>query len=110
MIGAKTNWPSEPPALITPEAVPRASSGTRRAAAPISTEKLPGPGAHRRKAGRARTIRPMPEPHEGGQRAADRQHHQAADQHGARTVAVGDRAGHRLHGALGELPHGEGEG
>jgi len=42
-MGAKTNWPKEPPALITPEAVPRDSSGRRWAAAPISTEKLPIP-------------------------------------------------------------------
>jgi hypothetical protein len=42
-IGAKTNWPKEPPALMTPDAAPRASSGRRWAAAPISTEKLPAP-------------------------------------------------------------------
>ena len=41
--GAKMNCPSEPPALITPEAAPRASAGMRCAAAPISTEKLPAP-------------------------------------------------------------------
>ncbi len=42
-IGAKTNWPKEPPALMTPDAVPRFSTGTRWMAAPISTEKLPAP-------------------------------------------------------------------
>jgi len=42
-IGAKTNCPKEPPALMTPEAVPRASIGRRCAAAPISTEKLLDP-------------------------------------------------------------------
>ncbi len=43
MTGANTNWPNEPPALITPEAVPRACAGMRWAAAPISTEKLAAP-------------------------------------------------------------------
>ena len=42
-IGANRNWPKEPPALMTPEAVPRASAGMRCAAAPISTEKLAAP-------------------------------------------------------------------
>jgi hypothetical protein len=42
-IGAKTNWPKEPPALMTPDAAPRDSSGRRAVAAPISTEKLPAP-------------------------------------------------------------------
>ncbi len=42
-IGANRNWPNEPPALITPEALPRAAAGSRCAAAPISTEKLPAP-------------------------------------------------------------------
>ena len=41
--GANTNWPSEPPALMTPEAEPRDAAGMRCAAAPISTEKLPAP-------------------------------------------------------------------
>jgi hypothetical protein len=41
--GANTNWPNEPPALMTPAAVPREAAGTRCAAAPISTEKLPAP-------------------------------------------------------------------
>src|SRR4051812_49076079 len=43
VIGAKTNCPKEPPALITPAAVPRASAGRRCDAAPMSTEKLPAP-------------------------------------------------------------------
>jgi hypothetical protein len=42
-IGAKMNWPKEPPALITPEAAARDSTGRRCAVAPISTEKLPMP-------------------------------------------------------------------
>ena len=41
--GANRNCPNEPPALITPDALPRASAGRRRAAAPISTEKLAPP-------------------------------------------------------------------
>jgi hypothetical protein len=41
--GANTNCPNEPPALMTPAAVPREAAGTRCAAAPISTEKLPAP-------------------------------------------------------------------
>ena len=42
-MGANRNWPNEPPALITPDAVPRASTGSRWAAAPMSTEKLAAP-------------------------------------------------------------------
>ena len=41
--GANTNWPKEPPALITPEAMPRDCGGNLLAATPISTEKLPAP-------------------------------------------------------------------
>lgn len=41
--GAKTNCPKEPPALITPAAVPRCATGTRPETAPISTEKLAAP-------------------------------------------------------------------
>ena len=45
--------------------------------------------------------------HEGGQRATQRHQHDAADQHGARAVAVGDGAGDGLDGAPGELADGE---
>lgn len=41
--GASTNCPSDPPALIRPDAAPRACAGSRCAAAPISTEKLQAP-------------------------------------------------------------------
>src|SRR5580693_9993438 len=48
--GANTNCPSDPPALMTPAALPRSSAGRWRDAAPISTEKLlaPEPAAERR--------------------------------------------------------------
>ena len=42
-IGAKTNCPNDPPALMMPAALPRLSSVRWRAAAPTSTEKLPAP-------------------------------------------------------------------
>ena len=42
-IGANTNCPNEPPALMMPAALPRPSTVRWRAAAPISTEKLPAP-------------------------------------------------------------------
>ena len=41
--GAKMNWPMLPPALITPPASERLSSGMRCAVAPIRIEKLPAP-------------------------------------------------------------------
>ena len=41
--GANTNWPNEPPALITPAAIERFCSLIRCATAPIRTEKLPAP-------------------------------------------------------------------
>jgi hypothetical protein len=66
--------------------------------------KAAGAGAHRREQAE-RHDEADAGGHEGCERAADGQHHQAADQHGARTVAVGDRAGHRLHGPPGELAH-----
>ena len=43
MMGAKTNWPKEPPALMMPDATPRDSEGMRCAAAPSKTEKLHAP-------------------------------------------------------------------
>src|SRR3546814_11769778 len=43
MIGANTNCPKDPPALITPEAVPWDCAGSCCAAATISTEKLLAP-------------------------------------------------------------------
>ena len=42
-IGANTNCPNEPPALMMPAALPRSCAVRRCAAAPISTEKLPAP-------------------------------------------------------------------
>ena len=46
-IGAITNWPNEPPALITPVARPRFSLGISRVAAAISTAgpAIPAPPA-----------------------------------------------------------------
>jgi hypothetical protein len=46
-MGAKTNWPNEPPALTMPLAMPRLSAGTRRVVAAISTEgpAMPAPPA-----------------------------------------------------------------
>jgi hypothetical protein len=41
--GAKTNCPSDPPALIMPAACPRFAESSLRDTAPISTEKLPAP-------------------------------------------------------------------
>jgi hypothetical protein len=60
-MGANTNWPKEPPALINPDAAPRASAGMRWAAAPSSTEKLlaPEPMAQNRP---SETARPKPVP------------------------------------------------
>ena len=52
MMGAKTNCPSDPPALMIPEAVPRAVAGNFCEAAPIRTEKLLAPAP-------AAEIRPM---------------------------------------------------
>ena len=42
-IGAKTNWPSEPPALTRPAAKERRSGGRRCSTEPIRIEKLPAP-------------------------------------------------------------------
>ncbi len=41
--GANTNWPKEPPALISPAAKDRRSAGSRCSTAPIRIEKLPAP-------------------------------------------------------------------
>ena len=62
--GANTNCPKEPPALMTPDAVPRASAGRRCAAAPMSTEKLLAPEPICESRPNAMT-RPAPEPMKG---------------------------------------------
>src|SRR6266446_4666656 len=59
-IGANTNCPTDPPALMMPAALPRLSSARWCAAAPISTEKLPAPAPIAASTPSA-TIRPKPE-------------------------------------------------
>jgi hypothetical protein len=43
VIGANTNWPSDPPALITPAAAERCRGLRLRAVLPMRIEKLPAP-------------------------------------------------------------------
>ena len=43
VIGAKRNWPNDPPPVISPDAVARSLGVKRCANAPIMTEKLPAP-------------------------------------------------------------------
>ena len=97
------NWPNEPPALITPEAVPRDSNGKRCAAAPISTEKLPAPEPMEARMPRA-IARPKPLSMNGVMAQPMASVTKAATSTSRGTVAVGNSAGDRLDGAPGELP------
>ena len=87
---------------MTPDAVPRDSTGTRFAAAPISTEKLPAPdpaaASSPSVSNQAKAAR-----HQRRQRRADRQDDDAHGEHPARAVAIGKCSGDRLHRAPDEL-------
>ena len=105
--GANTNCPNEPPALMMPAALPRASAGMRCAAAPISTEKLPAPEPIAESRPSANTS-PRPEPMKGVSAVPRARRTMPPISTGA-GPAVRDRAGDGLHRAPRELAHRERE-
>ena len=79
-IGAKTNCPNDPPALMMPAALPRLSAGEALRCCADQHREAAGARADRRQQAE-RYDEAEARGHEGRQRRADRQHDEARDQH-----------------------------